>query len=147
MPSWSRSDRQGSRRPSDGGAYAASVSDHTTDDEQGGEGQAVPDLGALTGGNLDDLLEQAQSVMAAQQEAAEREVEGLAGGGVVRIRATGTGQVLGVTIAPEVVDPDDVAMLEDLVLAALHDVNAQLAELQQAALGPLSGLGDLFGGG
>ena len=121
------------------------MSDHTPDDEQG-EGQAAPpDLGALSEGGFGDLLEQAQSVMAAQQEAAEREIEGAAGGGVVRIRATGTGQVLGVTISPEVVDPDDVAMLEDLVLAALHDVNAQLAELQKAALGPLSGLGDLFG--
>jgi DNA-binding YbaB/EbfC family protein len=122
------------------------VSDPTPD-EPGAEGQGAPDLGALTGGGLDDLLAQAQNVMAAQQEAAEREVEGVAGGGVVRIRATGTGQVLDVTIAPEAVDPDDVAMLEDLVLAALHDVNAQLAELQKAALGPLSGLGDLFGSG
>ena len=123
------------------------MSDRTPDDEQGDEGQRAPDLGALTGGGLDDLLAQAQNVMAAQQEAAQREIEGVAGGGVVRIRATGTGQVLDVTIAPEAVDPDDVAMLEDLVLAALHDVNAQLAELQKAALGPLSGLGDLFGGG
>jgi nucleoid-associated protein EbfC len=123
------------------------VSDHTPDDEQGEEVEAAPDLGGLTGGGLDDLLQQAQSVMAAQQEAAELEIEGVAGGGVVRIRATGTGQVLGVRIAPEVVDPGDVAMLEDLVLAALHDVNAQLAELQKAALGPLSGLGDLFGSG
>ena len=50
----------------------------------------------------------------------------------------------GVTISPEVVDPADVAMLEDLVLAAMHDVNAQLTEIQREALGPL---GDLFGGG
>ena len=42
------------------------------------------------------------------------------------------------------VDPGDVAMLEDLVLAALHDVNARLAEIQRAALGPL---GNLLGGG
>jgi DNA-binding protein YbaB len=83
-------------------------------------------------------------MMAAQAEAADRVVEGVAGGGVVRIRATGTGQVLGVSIAAEVVDPSDVSMLEDLVLAALHDVNARLAEIQREALGPL---GDLFGGG
>jgi hypothetical protein len=38
-------------------------------------------------------------------------------------------------------------MLEDLVLAALHDVNARLAEIQRAALGPLAGLADMFGGG
>jgi DNA-binding protein YbaB len=49
-----------------------------------------------------------------------------------------------VSIAPEVVDPSDVTMLEDLVLAALHDVNARLAEIQREALGSF---GDLFGGG
>lgn len=117
----------------------------TLDDDSGDA--RLPDLGgldALGGDALGGLLEQAQQMMAAQAEAAEREVEGVAGGGVVRIRATGTGQVLGVTIAPEVVDPADVAMLEDLVLAALHDVNARLAEIQREALGPL---GDLFGGG
>ena len=104
----------------------------------------LPDLEGLGGGDLGGLLEQAQQMMAAQAQAAEREVEGVAGGGMVRIRAMGTGQVLGVTIAPEVVDPDDVAMLEDLVLAALHDLNSRLAEIQRAAMGPL---GDLLGGG
>ena len=94
----------------------------------------------LLAGDLGSLLSQAQDMMAAQAAAADQEVEGVAGGGVVRIRATGTGQVLGVTIAPEVVDPDDVPMLEDLVLAALHDVNARLAEIQRAAMGPLAGL-------
>jgi DNA-binding YbaB/EbfC family protein len=109
----------------------------------------MPDLSALGdalggGGAFGGLLEQAQQMMAKQAEAAEQEVEGVAGGGAVRIRATGTGQVLSVSISPEAVDPDDVPMLEDLVLAALHDVNAQLAEVQRAAMGPL---GDLFGAG
>jgi len=104
-----------------------------------GLGDALGDAGGFGG-----LLEQAQQMMAAQAEAAEKEVTGVAGGGAVRITATGTGQVLRVSIAPEAVDPDDVAMLEDLVLAALHDVNAQLAEVQRAAMGPL---GDLFGAG
>jgi DNA-binding YbaB/EbfC family protein len=117
------------------------VTDHP-DGEPDTPGPAA--LEGLDSGALGGLLEQAQQMMAAQAEAADVEIEGVAGGGVVRIRATGTGQVLGVTIAPEVVDPSDVAMLEDLVLAALHDVNAQLAEIQRAALGPL---GDLFGDG
>lgn len=109
----------------------------------------LPDLAGLgeaLGGDagFGGLLEQAQQMMAAQAAAAEREVEGVAGGGVVRIRATGAGQVLSVSISPEAVDPDDVSMLEDLVLAALHDVTAQLGELQRAAMGPL---GDLFGSG
>ena len=124
------------------------MTDHRDDDHDDDDGAlALPDLSALgspDGGALGGLLEQAQQMMAAQADAAARQVEGVAGGGMVRIRATGTGQVLGVTIAPEVVDPDDVTMLEDLVLAALHDVNAQLAEIQREAMGSL---GDLFGGG
>ena len=104
----------------------------------------LPDLESLGGGALSGLLEQAQQMMAAQAEAAAQEVEGVAGGGVVRIRATGTGQALAVMISPEVVDPADVSMLEDLVLAAIHDLNARLMDIQRAAMGPL---GDLFGGG
>lgn len=107
---------------------------------------ALPDLSAVSPDGLGGLLEQAQQMMAAQQAASEREIEGVAGGGMVRVRTTGTGQVLGVTIAPEVVDPGDVAMLEDLVTAALHDMNAKLLQIQQEAMGPLAGLGDLFGG-
>ena len=122
------------------------MSDDAPDDDAGLDLPDVPDLGAGGPEGLGDLLEQAQQVMAAQQEAAEREIEGVAGGGVVRIRTTGTGQVLGVTIAPEVVDPADVPMLEDLVVAALHDMNAKLLEIQREAMGPLAGLGDLFGG-
>lgn len=107
----------------------------------------LPDFGSVSPEGMGGLLEQAQQMMEAQQAAAEREIEGTAGGGMVRIRTTGTGQVLGVSIAPEVVDPADVAMLEDLVVAALHDMNAQLLQIQREAMGPLAGLGDLFGGG
>jgi DNA-binding YbaB/EbfC family protein len=123
------------------------VSDDAPDDDAGSSLPALPDLGAASSEGLGGLLEQAQQVMAAQQEASEREIEGVAGGGVVRIRTTGTGQVLAVSIAPEVVDPADVPMLEDLVLAALHDMNSKLLEIQREAMGPLAGLGDLFGGG
>jgi DNA-binding YbaB/EbfC family protein len=124
------------------------AADDNADDDAGAAVPGLPDIelsGAeLLSGDLGSLLSQAQDMMAAQAAAADQEVEGVAGGGVVRIRATGTGQVLGVTISPEVVDPGDVPMLEDLVLAALHDVNARLAEIQRAALGPLAGLADLF---
>jgi nucleoid-associated protein EbfC len=122
------------------------VSDDAIDDDTGSFPPELPDLVSDSSDGFGGLLEQAQQVMAAQQAAAEREIEGVAGGGVVRIRTTGTGQVLGVAIAPEVVDPLDVAMLEDLVLAAMHDMNAKLLEIQREAMGPLAGLGDLFGG-
>jgi DNA-binding YbaB/EbfC family protein len=122
------------------------VSDDSIDDDPGSSLPELPDLVSESSDGFGGLLEQAQQVMAAQQAASEQEIEGVAGGGVVRIRTTGTGQVLGVAIAPEVVDPLDVAMLEDLVLAAMHDMNAKLLEIQREAMGPLAGLGDLFGG-
>jgi len=107
----------------------------------------------LPGANPMDLLASAQEAMAAQVEAASRTVEGSAGGGVVRVTMTGGGEVTGVTLAPEVVDPSDIEMLQDLILAALRDANVQVVELQREAMGSFGGLdlgsalGDLFGGG
>jgi DNA-binding YbaB/EbfC family protein len=107
----------------------------------------LPDLGGLGG-----ILEQAQKAMEAQQSASAAVIEGHAGGGAVRIEATGAGEFLSVTIAPEAVDPDDVEMLQDLVLAALHDISARVGELQREAMSDmlggldLGGLGGLLGG-
>ena len=84
-----------------------------------------------------DLLASAQEAMAAQAEAVARTVEGTAGGGVVRVTMTGGGEVTGVTLSPEVVDPADVEMLQDLILAALRDAGAKVVELQREALGSL----------
>jgi DNA-binding YbaB/EbfC family protein len=120
------------------------VPDAPDDDATGAAVPGLPDLESLDSGMLGGLLAQAQEMMAAQAAAADVEVEGIAGGGAVRIRATGTGQVLAVSLSPEAVDPNDVAMLEDLVLAALHDLAARLQEIQREAMGPL---GDLLGGG
>ncbi len=100
-----------------------------------------------------DLLRQAtqmqEQLLAAQAAAADEEVEGHAGGGMVKITVTGGGTFSAVHIDPQVVDPDDVGMLEDLVLAALHDAMARVQELQQAAMGQLDlgGLGGLLGEG
>jgi nucleoid-associated protein EbfC len=107
------------------------------------------------GFNINDLLAQAQQMqeqlVAAQAEAADTVVEGQAGGGVVRIAVTGGMEFQSVAIDPSAVDPDDVDMLQDLVLAALHDATAKVAEAQQGAMGGLGGLagglGDLGGGG
>ncbi len=108
-------------------------------------------LGGAGGGGLGDMLAQAQAAMAASQAAAETEVEGSAGGGLVRILATGGGEVRRVTIDPGVVDPDDVSSLEDLVTAALRDLNARISRLHEGAIGTLDpsamlgGLSGLFG--
>ncbi|MGF1600234.1 MAG: YbaB/EbfC family nucleoid-associated protein [Acidimicrobiales bacterium] len=108
------------------------------------------------GFDLNNLLEQAQAMQqqmaAAQEEQASTIVTGSAGGGKVTIEATGGGEFRNITIAPDAVDPDDVELLEELVLAALHDVTAQIGELQAGAMGNLQlpdigGLGGLLGGG
>ncbi len=110
---------------------------------------ALGDPAAL--GDLGGLLESAQQALSAQAAAANEVVEGTAGGGVVTVEMTGSGEVRAVRLAPEVVDPADVEMLQDLIVAALHDAGAKVAELQSRALGAfggidLGGLGDIFGG-
>jgi DNA-binding YbaB/EbfC family protein len=108
-----------------------------------------------TGGGMPDLsqlLQQAQAMqqqlMDAQAQAAEQVVEGVAGGGVVRITVTRDMHNESVTIDPHAVDPADVEMLQDLVLAAIHDAVARVNELQQESMGGLGGaLGGLLGGG
>jgi hypothetical protein len=102
-------------------------------------------------GDLGGLLESAQQAFSAQAQAAQQVVEGSAGGGVVTVEMTGNGEVTRVTLAPEVVDPDDIDMLQDLIVAALHDAGVKVTELQRQALGALGGLdigglGEMFGG-
>jgi DNA-binding YbaB/EbfC family protein len=96
------------------------------------------------------LLQQAQQVQQqladAQQRLAETTVTGSAGGGLVTATVTGTGELTGLTISPEAVDPDDTETLADLVLAAVRDATHSAEELQQQAMGPLaSGFGGLPG--
>ena len=106
---------------------------------------ALGDPAAL--GDLGGLLESALQAFTAQAEAATQIVEGSAGGGVVTVTMTGAGEVRSVRLAPEVVDPEDIDMLQDLIVAALHDAGLKVTELQRQALGALGGLGlgDIFG--
>ena len=86
------------------------------------------------GGQMNQMMKQVQKMqadMAAAQEAlAQATVEGSAGGGMVKVVVTGAGEVQSVQISPEVVDPDDVEMLEDLVLAAVGDGLRRAQEMQ-----------------
>jgi nucleoid-associated protein EbfC len=101
--------------------------------------------------NMNDLLKQAQKMqeqlMEAQAAAADQVIEGQAGGGVVKVTVTGGMEFQSVQIDPDAVDPDDVAMLEDLVLAAIHDAVSKVNALSQQAMGglDLGGLGGLLG--
>jgi DNA-binding YbaB/EbfC family protein len=103
--------------------------------------------------DINSLLKQAQKMqqqlMEAQAQAAEQVVEGAAGGGVVKVTVTGGMEFRSVHIDPSAVDPDDVEMLEDLVLAAIHDAMAKVGDISQQAMGglDLGGLGGLGGAG
>jgi DNA-binding YbaB/EbfC family protein len=101
-------------------------------------------------GNLQRMaLQMQQEMERIQAELAEAEVEGSAGGGVVRVVVTGKQTVVSVTIDPTAVDPDDVDMLQDLITVALNDAldsSRRLAEQKMGALTSLSsGLGGLLG--
>ena len=94
------------------------------------------------------LLAQAQQVqqklMEAQEQLADTEVHGQAGGGLVQVTMKGSGEVVGVSIDPKVVDPDDVETLQDLIVGALTDAARQVTILAQDRLGPLAGgMGEL----
>ncbi|MET9218607.1 YbaB/EbfC family nucleoid-associated protein [Streptomyces sp. NPDC003300] len=100
--------------------------------------------------NMQALLQQAQKMQqdlaTAQQELAETEVEGTAGGGLVTAKVTGAGELRGLVIDPKAVDPDDTETLADLVVAAVHNANEAAQAIQQAKLGPLAqGLGGMPG--
>jgi nucleoid-associated protein EbfC len=92
---------------------------------------------------LNQMMRQMQKMQddmaAVQQELSETTVEGTAGGGMVKVTVTGTGEVRTVSISPDVVDPDDVEMLEDLVVAAVSDGLRKANELQQDKMGSVTG--------
>jgi len=96
----------------------------------GGGGGGFPGMGGMG-----DLMKQAQKAMQqAQQmekELANARVEGSAGGGMVKVEASGTGTVESVTIDPSVVDPEDVEMLQDLIVSALRDANDKAVQLKE----------------
>lgn len=82
-------------------------------------------------------------LMNAQQQLAETEIEGSAGGGLVKVTISGQGELIDVAIAKEAIDPGDPAetasTLADLILAASRDAYRALAEVQAEAMGPLAG--------
>jgi DNA-binding YbaB/EbfC family protein len=100
------------------------------------------------------LLAQAQELQAklkqAQDELRHRTVEASVGGGMVEARVNGQGELVGLRIDPQAVDPRDVEMLQDLVIAAVNQGLLRAREMAQAdlagRLGPLQGLMGILGG-
>lgn len=95
------------------------------------------------GFNMQKLMKQAQKMQQdmqkAQDELKTTQVEGLAGGGMVRVAANCAGEILSIAIDPQVVDPEDVEMLEDMILAAVRDALAQGQETASQRMAGLTG--------
>lgn len=99
--------------------------------------------GNMGGMNMQNMLKQAQEmqkkVEEAQQRVEEAEVEASAGGGVVRVVATGGGRIKDIEIKPDVVDPDDVEMLQDLVLAAVNEALSSADQVKEEEMAKVTG--------
>jgi DNA-binding YbaB/EbfC family protein len=93
--------------------------------------------------NMQQLMKQAQRMQEqlaqAQAELAKAQVEGTAGNGLVTAAVSGTGELLSLVVQPEVVDPDDVDTLVDLIIYAVQDAQKKAGDMQNAAMGPLAG--------
>lgn len=90
-------------------------------------------------GNMQKMMKQAQKLqrqmMEAQEALADERVEGTSGGGMVKVVADGQQNIVEISIDPAAVDPEDVEMLEDLVLAALSDALRKSRELAEERMG------------
>ena len=108
--------------------------------------------GGMPGGNMQQMLKQAQkmqeNLLKAQEEFDEKLFEASSGGGAVTIKISGKNEIKELKINPEVVDPDDVEMLEDLVISAVNEavktVEKSKADSMNKVAGGLGNLGGLF---
>lgn len=102
-------------------------------------------------GNMNNLMKQAQRMQRqmeeAQKELEEKEVTATAGGGAVEVTVSGKHEVTKIKLSEEVVDPDDIEMLEDLIVAATNEAFRQAEEDSSQMMSQLTGgLGGLGGG-
>ena len=99
--------------------------------------------GGFGGGNMNNLMKQAQKLQKQmeemQKELETKEFEASVGGGAVIVKVNGKKELLEINIKPEVVDPDDVEMLEDLVLSAVNEALKKAEEETASKMGKLTG--------
>ena len=111
---------------------------------------ARQNFGGFGGGaNMQQLMRQAQKmqqqIQDAQEKLDEAEYEAASGGGMVSVKVTGKREITSITIDPQVVDPDDVEMLQDLIQAAVNEALRKGEEAREAAMSRMApGMGGLF---
>lgn len=95
------------------------------------------------GNNFGNLMKQAQKMQLemqkAQQELEQKAFEGQAGGGAVKIEMNGKKEMTSITIEPDVADPDDIEMLQDLIMAAFNQANEKVESETQSKMGGITG--------
>ncbi len=106
--------------------------------------------------DMNKMLREAQKMQEGlakvQEEAASEIVEASAGGGMVTVKANGAGEIVGITIDPKAIDPDDPELLADMILAAVNEALRSARALMESKMsglmpGDLGGLGGLLPGG
>ena len=99
--------------------------------------------GGMMPGNMNQILKQAQkmqdNMQKMQQELEAKEFEVSVGGGAVTVKVNGKKEVLDVTMKPEVVDPDDIEMLQDLVISAVNEALRSVDEMQESQMSKVTG--------
>ena len=97
----------------------------------------------MGGGNMQQLARQAQKLQQQmtkmQEELETREYEASAGGGMVTVKVSGKKELLSIEIKPEAVDPDDVEMLQDMILVAVNEAVKQVDEESEKLFGGMGG--------
>ena len=107
-------------------------------------------FGGFGGGNMQQLMRQAQKMQEqmtkAQEELDLKEYEASSGGGMVSCRISGKRELLSLTIKPEAVDPDDVEMLQDMIIAAVNEALRQGEETREKTMSAMApaGMGGLL---
>ncbi len=102
-------------------------------------------------GNMNNLMKQAQKMQRQMEETTkeleEKEITASAGGGAVEVTVSGKKEVARIKLSPEVVDPDDIEMLEDLIVAATNEALRKMEDVSQSEMAKITGgLGGLGGG-
>ncbi|MBS6063337.1 YbaB/EbfC family nucleoid-associated protein [Criibacterium bergeronii] len=94
-------------------------------------------------GNMNNMMKQVQKMQKdmqkMQEEIAQKEVDATVGGGMVKVVANGKKEIVSISINKEAVDPDDVEMLEDMVLTAVNQALEKVDELTNSSLGSITG--------
>ncbi len=101
------------------------------------------------GANMQQLMRQAQKLQQQMTEAQEaldaKEYEAASGGGMVSVKVSGKRELTSITINPQVVDPDDIDMLQDLIMAAVNEALRKGEEAREEAMGKMApGMGGMF---